>query len=83
MPRADDLETSVARMAKVGSAGSPSLSPDGKRLAFVMNLSGLPQVWSVATEGGWPAMLTNFDDPVGFVTGSPDGKWLALTVAPG
>src|SRR6186997_2710201 len=84
-PLADDneLELSVARMAKVGSASSPSFSPDGSRIAFVTNISGLPQVWTMPTAGGYPSLVTSFDDPVGFVTWSPDGQWLAFNVAPG
>ena len=79
----NDLELSVARMAKVGSAGSPSFSSDGSRIAFVTNISGLPQVWTMPTAGGYPSLVTSFDDPVGFVTWSPDGQWLAFNVAPG
>jgi len=80
---ADDLETTVARMARIGSAGSPTFSPDGSRLAFVSNIGGLPQVWSVPVEGGWPEAVTALDDPVGFVEWSPDGSQLAFTLAPG
>jgi len=79
----DDLERSVALMAKIGASGSPSFSPDGTRLAFVSNLNGIPQVWTMAATGGFPTLVTAFDDPVGFVTWSPDGKWLAFNVAPG
>ena len=63
----DDLERSVSLMAKIGSAGSPSFSPDGKRLAFVTNISGLPQVWVVDAAGGYPQLVTALDDAVGFV----------------
>ena len=85
IPVADDneVELAVARMAKVGSAGSPSFSPDGSRIAFITNISGLPQVWTMSTAGGYPTLVTSFDDPVGFVTWSPDGQWLAFNVAPG
>ncbi|HSE33193.1 MAG TPA: prolyl oligopeptidase family serine peptidase, partial [Pyrinomonadaceae bacterium] len=79
----DEVELAVARMAKVGSASSPSFSPDGSRIAFVTNISGLPQVWTMPTAGGYPSLITSFDDPVGFVTWSPDGQWLAFNVAPG
>jgi len=84
-PLVDDseVELAVARMAKVGSAGSPSFSPDGSRIAFVTNISGLPQVWTMPTTGGYPSLVTSFDDPVGFVAWSPDGQWLAFNVAPG
>ena len=79
----DDLERSVALMAKIGSASSPSFSPDGRTLAFVTNLGGLPQVWTVDAAGGYPQLVTAFDDPVGFVEWSPAGEWLAFTLAPG
>ena len=79
----DDLARSVALMAKVGSASTPSFSPDGRSIAFVTNLSGLPQVWTIPAAGGYPVLVTAFDDPVGFVRWSPAGDWLAFNVAPG
>jgi dipeptidyl aminopeptidase/acylaminoacyl peptidase len=79
----DDLERSVALMGKIGSASSPSFSPDGKTLAFVSNLNGIPQVWTMSASSGFPKLVTAFDDPVGFVTWSPDSKWLAFNDAPG
>lgn len=82
-PAPADLESSVALMAKIGFASSPSFSPDGKRVAFVTNMSGLPQIWTVSSSGGWPTQVTALDDPVGFVSWSPDGAYLAFTLAPG
>jgi dipeptidyl aminopeptidase/acylaminoacyl peptidase len=79
----DDLTTAVTRMARIGRCGSPSFSPDGKTLAFVCDLSGVPQVWTAPSEGGWPALVTTLDDPVGAVEWSPSGDWLAVSVAPG
>jgi dipeptidyl aminopeptidase/acylaminoacyl peptidase len=80
---ADDLAATVGRMARIGSCTSPSFSPDGKRIAFISNLSGVPQVWTVAAEGGWPQAVTALEDQVGGVEWSPDGGWLALSLAPG
>ena len=77
----DDVERSVALMAKIGFAGSPSFSPDGSRVAFVTNVSGSPQVWTILASGGYPTLVTAFDDPVGFVTWSPGGEWLEATEA--
>jgi dipeptidyl aminopeptidase/acylaminoacyl peptidase len=79
----DELERSVGLMAKIGSSTSPAFSPDGKRLAFVSNLGGLPQLWVIDAAGGFPQQATALEDPVGFVTWSPDGSALAFTLAPG
>jgi dipeptidyl aminopeptidase/acylaminoacyl peptidase len=79
----DDLTTMVTRLTRVGSCYGPSFSLDGSRLAFVSNLTGRPQVWTVATAGGWPDLVTAFDDPVRAVEWSPDGASLACLVAPG
>jgi len=81
--RADDLEAEVTRMANVRSCWSPSFSPDGTRIAFVSDLNGVPQVWTVSSAGGWPDLVTALDDPVTSVTWSPTGEWLAFGLAPG
>ena len=80
---ADDLESSVELMAKTGSCTTPSFSPDGKRIAFLSNISGSPQIWTVAAAGGWPVQVTALNDPVASISWSPDGNWLAFTLAPG
>jgi dipeptidyl aminopeptidase/acylaminoacyl peptidase len=79
----DDVERLVDLMAKVGFSSGPSFSPDGKTIAFVSNVSGSPQVWTVPTGGGYPELVTAFDDPVGDVAWSPEGDWLALSLSPG
>ena len=78
-----DLTTSVARMARIGAAGGASFSPDGKWVSFISNLSGVPQLWIVPVEGGYPRMVTNGDDPVIGAEWSPASDLLAVTVAPG
>src|ERR1051326_59345 len=75
--------TLVTRMAKVGRASSASFSPDGKRLAFVSDLNGVPQIWTMPVEGGFPTLVTNDNDPVGGVIWSPTSEWLAYSLAPG
>jgi dipeptidyl aminopeptidase/acylaminoacyl peptidase len=78
-----NLDAEVTRLAQVGACWSPSFSPDGLRLAFVSNQSGVPQVWTVAADGVRPEQVTRLDDQVGTVEWSPDGRWLAFTLAPG
>ncbi|HLK61430.1 MAG TPA: hypothetical protein VKU00_33075, partial [Chthonomonadaceae bacterium] len=80
---ADTLATVVARMARIGSCWSPSFSPDGTRIAFISDLNGVPQVWIVPTEGGWPELVTALDDQILGVTWSPTGEWLSFNLAPG
>ncbi len=79
----DALAVQVARMAKVSAAWSPSFSPDGKQIAFISNLTGIPQVWTVPAAGGWPRLVTALNDQVSGVSWSPDGEWLAFSMAPG
>ncbi|HWM89237.1 MAG TPA: S9 family peptidase [Thermoanaerobaculia bacterium] len=81
--RGDDLEAVVARMARIGGSRSPSFSPDGRRIAFISDRSGVPQVWMVPSEGGEPRQVTRLEDQVRGVEWSPDGQWLAFSVAPG
>jgi len=78
-----ETERLVATMAKVRLASWPSFSADGKRMAFVSDLSGIPQVWVIPTSGGFPELITNLDDPVRGAIWSPDGQWIAFVVAPG
>jgi dipeptidyl aminopeptidase/acylaminoacyl peptidase len=80
----DDLAAAVERMARVSTSFAPSLSPDAKQVAFLSNRSGVPQVWITATDGtGQPRQVGSFEDPVSGLDWSPDGRWLALSVAPG
>jgi dipeptidyl aminopeptidase/acylaminoacyl peptidase len=82
--KSDDLAISVARMARVGRASSATFSPDGKRVAFVSDLNGIPQIWIVPSEGGYPQLVTIGNDPVNTVRWSPaDSNALAFSLAPG
>jgi dipeptidyl aminopeptidase/acylaminoacyl peptidase len=78
-----DTDGTVEAIAKMRSASSPSFSPDGARIAFISNVSGSPQVWTMPAGGGSPTQVTRLSDPVQSVHWSPRGDWLAYDVAPG
>ena len=82
-PAPSELERSVVAMVKIGFCGSPSFSPDGRTIAFVSNMTGIPQIFTVSSAGGWPDQVTAFEDPVGAVRWSPNGSYLAFSLAPG
>jgi hypothetical protein len=67
------LERDVRALIGIRSSTAPSLLPDGKQVAFLSNVIGSPQVWTVSTAGGWPELVTTFDDPVSGVEWSPAG----------
>ena len=73
----------VAALSKMRASYSPSFSSDGKRVFFLSNRSGVPELWSVATSGGEATAITHSDDPVTDFAVSPDGKTLAVAIAPG
>ncbi len=56
----------------------PSFSPDGIRVAFVADLSGVPEAWVVPARGGWPDQLTFIGDRVGFVRYAPNAERLLI-----
>src|SRR4051794_5598794 len=60
----------IQQYLSIRSANSPSFSPDGKNIAYLTNVSGTYQVWTMALPSGMPHQLTNYDDNVGFV------RWL-------
>ncbi len=46
----------LQQLLRVRSAYAGRFDADGAHLVFVADLSGVPQVWSVAQAGGWPEL---------------------------
>nr|MDT0665273.1 hypothetical protein [Micromonospora sp. DSM 115978] len=63
------------------SCASPSFAPDGS-LAYVGNRAGHPALW-VRDVAGEERLVDVGPGHVGSVIWSPDGVWIAVTVAPG
>lgn len=80
--RADDLTDIVTRMARIGRSSGGTFSPDGRHIAFLSDLTGVPHIWIVPVEGGFPRQVTAGDDPITAVAWSPNSEWLAFQVAP-
>jgi dipeptidyl aminopeptidase/acylaminoacyl peptidase len=68
---------SIEKLYMTRQVGGATWSPDGKTVAFVSNLSGRNNIWTVAAEGGWPMQLTVSNERQTSPAWSPDGKWIA------
>ncbi|MFC8792508.1 S9 family peptidase [Streptomyces cinereoruber] len=61
----------------------PSADPTGEWVAFICDRTGVPQLWTGLADGSEIHLLDADPDPVTEVSWSPDGRWIAYTVAPG
>lgn len=68
---------------KVRSANGGAFSPDGRTLAFLLNITGVPQVYRADYPGQPPRQLTDFGEIVRSVSWSPDGAWLLFSMDEG
>ena len=57
-----------------------ALSADGQTAAFVTNITGTPEVWTVPTAGGWPHQLTFGEQAVQQVLWADDGESLIVSM---
>src|SRR5580765_4573988 len=79
-----DAQTyTIQQYLNIRSATAPTFSPDSRRIAYLSNVSGTTQVWSVALTMGVPRQLTNYDDNISFVTWLPDGSGFIFGKAKG
>ncbi len=63
---------------------APTLTSDGTRVAFVSDRGGMPQLWVQDVDADAEAQCVVLSpDPVVSVSWSPDGQWLACSVATG
>jgi dipeptidyl aminopeptidase/acylaminoacyl peptidase len=70
-------EYDLERYLTIRSAYGGSLGPGGT-LAFLLDTTGTAQVWTVDRPGGWPTQRTFYDEPVSFVSYSPERDELAF-----
>src|SRR6266850_8283906 len=68
---------SIEKLYMTRAIGATSWSPDGKTIAFISNMSGRNNLWTVPSTGGWPTQLTVSEQRQTSPAWSPDGKWIA------
>ena len=79
---ADFARNEVRRMTRNPRGdGSPSFSPGGDTLAYVGTRPGdtRPAIYMMSLAGGEPWSFGSYDEAVGEVKWSPDGRWLTFT----
>ncbi|HYW83822.1 MAG TPA: S9 family peptidase, partial [Spirochaetia bacterium] len=63
---------SLKRYLSIKSAYSPEFSADGKRLAYLSDVTGVPQIWTTDLSGPRaPQQITLEDERVGFLSFAP------------
>ena len=77
------LNTRIQALARINFANAPTFAPDGKRIAYLSNRSGSPQVWVLDRAAGTSLQITTLGDPVTAVAWSPAGDRIAFSTAPG
>src|SRR3954464_4549751 len=76
--------TAIEEIAGASGAWCPALSPEGDRVAYVTDRSGVPRLEVAAVGGGTlPEGLSGRAEEVVSVAWSPDGGLLAYLVSPG
>lgn len=68
----------IEQYLNIKSAGSPTVSPDGKFIAYLTDITGTNQIWKVGIERGCPEQLTFFDERVQFASWNPKDKYWIL-----
>jgi Tol biopolymer transport system component/DNA-binding winged helix-turn-helix (wHTH) protein len=56
----------------------PVISPDGSRVLFVSNRSGVQQLWASGADGSQSEILVPFEGEVDFAAWSPDGQTIVF-----
>jgi serine/threonine protein kinase len=75
LPRAEPRSVDLHTLTFSGSDRSPSISPDGRTVAFQSSRDGVSQIWLKQVESGSETALTSGPDDT-LPRYSPDGAWI-------
>ncbi|MBM3269046.1 MAG: S9 family peptidase [Candidatus Sericytochromatia bacterium] len=67
---------SIGQYLNIRSSAGGVFTPDGQDIVFLTAITGVPQIWRVPRNSGWPDQLTFYRDAVRHLTRSPAGDWL-------
>ncbi len=71
--------SAIRIIASTRADRSPQFSHDGRRIVWISNRSGTPEVWVSDNDGAHPVQVTRFGGAfVGSPRWSPDGEWIAF-----
>ncbi len=85
-PLSPEVHGAIEEIAGVIGAWCPSLSPDGTKIAYVTDRSGLPRLEVAPLNPGpgeFPSMVSPAHQEIVSAAWSPDGQHLAYLVSPG
>ncbi|CUS99664.1 prolyl oligopeptidase family serine peptidase [Candidatus Kryptobacter tengchongensis] len=68
----------IEQYLNIRSASNPTISPDGKFIAYLTDVTGTNQVWKKGLTSGCPEQLTFFDERVQFISWNPKDKYWIL-----
>jgi dipeptidyl aminopeptidase/acylaminoacyl peptidase len=77
--RAERPAYSPERLALSRETSEVRISPDGRTLAFVSDITGAREVWTVPSRGGWASQLSSLGELAADLRYSPDGRSLVFT----
>jgi dipeptidyl aminopeptidase/acylaminoacyl peptidase len=77
------LRYEFARYLKIRAAYGATWSPDGRRIAFLTDITGVPQAWELPVEGGWPEQLTFHEERISGIHYSPKENRLLFSMDAG
>jgi dipeptidyl aminopeptidase/acylaminoacyl peptidase len=78
---AEDVTHRLRRYLSIKAAYSPEFSPDGKRVAYLSDLTGVPQIWITGLPGGSaPQQITLDDERIGFLSFASKSERIAFGI---